>query len=195
MAERWQQWMPFHIDRFRGSPNVQAMHPCARAGFLYLLCSAWQTGDCSLSRDPLDLAVASGLGDELWDIHGPRILRKFTVADGRLRNEVLEKEWADAKRIFESRQEAARKTTQTRSPNGHRTPTDSVTDGTPSRSADTITGTLTGTSLKAPPNPPRGAFPKSKKYKFAEPGIYTGPSTITDAEAAATRERIMGGQR
>lgn len=190
MAERWQQWMPFHIDRFRGSPDVQAMHPSARAGFLYLLCSAWQTGDCSLSSDPVDLAVASGLGDELWGIHGPRILRKFAMVDGCLRNEVLEKEWADAKRIFESRQEAARKTTQTRSPIGHRTPTYSVTDGTPSRSADTITGT----SLKAPPNPPRGAFPKSKK-KFAEPGIYTGPETITDAEAAATRERIMGGQR
>lgn len=193
MAERWQQWMPFHIDRFRGSPDVQAMHPSARAGFLYLLCSAWQTGDCSLSRDPLDLAVASGLGDELWGIHGPRILRKFTVADGRLRNEVLEKEWADAKRIFESRQEAARKTTQTRSPHGHRTPTDSVTDATPLRSADTITETLTRTSL--PPNPPRGASRKKNNFKFAEPGIYTGPSTMTDAEAEATRERIMGGQR
>lgn len=153
MAERWQQWMPFHIDRFRGSPDVQAMHPVARIGYLYLLASAWQTDDCSIPSDDLDLASLSGLGDDLWNQYKPRILRKFTCrSDGRLFNDVEFVEWLEAKRIFEARSAAARKTTETRSPSqkptvtvdkpdGHRTPT----ARRPSRSADTITGTGTTT--------------------------------------------------
>lgn len=106
MAERWQQWMPFHIDRYRGSPDVQAMHPAARWGYLSLLASQWQTEDCTLSPDPLDLASASGLGDELWVSHGPRILRKFPPLDigGRLRNDVCHVEWQEAKKVFERNQ-------------------------------------------------------------------------------------------
>ena len=94
--------MPFHIDRFMGSPAVQAMHPCARIGYIYLLACAWQTENCTISNDPLELAENSGLGDELWSLHGPRILRKFEpVEDGRLRNTVCFDEWSEAKRIFE----------------------------------------------------------------------------------------------
>jgi uncharacterized protein YdaU (DUF1376 family) len=106
MAERWQQWMPFHIDRFRGSPDVQAMHPAARLGYLYLLASAWQTDDCTISDDPLELASASGLGDELWATHSVRIMRKFLTCEvaGRLRNLVLYQEWNEARRVFEERQ-------------------------------------------------------------------------------------------
>jgi uncharacterized protein YdaU (DUF1376 family) len=117
MAAKWQQWMPFHIDRFRGSPDVQAMHPVARIGYLYLLASAWQTDDCSISADDLDLSSLSGLGDELWSQYKARILRKFaTREDGRLFNQVLFDEWLGAKRIFEARSASARKTTETRSP-------------------------------------------------------------------------------
>jgi uncharacterized protein YdaU (DUF1376 family) len=106
MAERWQQWMPFHIDRFRGSTDVQAMHPAARLGYLYLLASAWQTDDCTIADDPLELASASGLGDELWATHSVRIMRKFVTCEvaGRLRNSVVYQEWNEAKRIFEERQ-------------------------------------------------------------------------------------------
>jgi uncharacterized protein YdaU (DUF1376 family) len=151
MAARWQQWMPFHIDRFRGSPDVQAMHPCARIGYLYLLSSAWQTDDCSIPADDLDLASLSGLGDDLWQLYKPRILRKFvTREDGRLFNQVLFREWLEAKRIFEARSAAARNTTATRSPNGHRTPTATPNERRPSRSADTITGTVTTTGTEEP---------------------------------------------
>lgn len=101
MAERWQQWMPFYIDRFRGSPEVQAMHPSARLGYLYLLSSAWQTDDCSVSADPLDLATESGLGDELWAQYGGRILRNFKFSDGRYRNAVVFGEWEAARKQFE----------------------------------------------------------------------------------------------
>lgn len=102
MAERWQQWMPFHIDRFRGSPDVQAMHPAARMGYLYLLASAWQTDDCTVPDDALDLAALSGLGDELWALYGLRILRKFASNDqGKLINHVLHDEWREAKGIFD----------------------------------------------------------------------------------------------
>jgi uncharacterized protein YdaU (DUF1376 family) len=157
MAKPWQQWMPFYIDRFRGSPDVQAMHPIARIGYLYMLASAWQTEDCTLQNDLLDLASISGLGDELWAQYSARILRKFeTTEDGRLRNRVLFQEWSSAKRIFDARSEAAKQTTAKRSANGDRsgdrsgdrTVTEAKTDGDRAkteRSADTITGTLTGT--------------------------------------------------
>jgi hypothetical protein len=105
MAERWQQWMPFHIDKFRGSPEVQAMHPAGRMGYLYLLASAWQTDDCTISAEPMDLATESGLGDELWALYGPRILRKFHAVDGgRLRNDVVFEEWSETKRVWEEKQ-------------------------------------------------------------------------------------------
>ena len=155
MAERWQQWMPFHIDRFRGSPEVQAMDPAARCGYLYLLATAWQTEDCTLSADPIDLATASGLGDKVWEEHGPRILRKFTVIHGRLRNEVLFAEWLEAKTIFEKRSLAARRTNITRSMDGDRTVGVTVTERRPSRSADTQTLTGTGTSTEEKQIPSR----------------------------------------
>lgn len=160
MAERWQQWMPFHIDRFRGSPDVQAMHPVARIGYLYLLASAWQTDDCSVPSDDLDLASLSGLGDDLWAQYKPRILRKFTCrSDGRMFNEVEFSEWVEAKRVFEARSAAARKTNEVRSPREN--PTVTVSKNTqsarsPSRSADTITGTgtetTTGTKVQKQPH-------------------------------------------
>jgi hypothetical protein len=102
MASKWQQWMPLKIDAFRASPAVQAMHPAARAGYIYLLLSAWQTDDCTVSADPLDLAETSGLGDELWALYGARIIRKFDeVEGGKLRNAVLFVEWQEAREIFE----------------------------------------------------------------------------------------------
>src|ERR1700678_549405 len=105
MPAKWQQWMPFRIDAFKGSPAVQAMHPCARIGYLYLLARAWQTDDCTVSSDALQLAEDSGLGDELWALHSPRILRKFEAVNGngRLRNQVCFEEWSEAKRIYERR--------------------------------------------------------------------------------------------
>lgn len=106
MPAKWQQWMPFKIDAFRSSPAVQAMHPAARAGYLYLLSSAWQTEDCTIPADPLELAEMSGLGDELWQIHGPRILRKFSPngKPDRLQNPVLVDEWKAAKKVFDEGQ-------------------------------------------------------------------------------------------
>jgi hypothetical protein len=147
MPAKWQQWMPFKIDAFRGSPTVQAMHPCARIGYLYLLACAWQTEDCTIPNDPFELAEISGLGDELWQIHGPRILRKFetvtarspsgngTVTAERLQNAVCFQEWKEAKRVFDARQKAADRTNAARSPHGHRHGEPSG----PSRSADTRT--------------------------------------------------------
>lgn len=61
MAARWQQWMPFHIDRWKGSAHVQAMSAAARSGYLYLLTAAWQTTDCSLPAEDDELAVLAGL--------------------------------------------------------------------------------------------------------------------------------------
>ena len=142
MPAKWQQWMPFHIDRFKASPAVRAMHPAARAGYLYLLTCQWQSDDCSISGEPLDLAEMSELGDKLWEQFGVRILRKFEVLpNGRLRNRECFSEWEEAKRIFESRRQAAQRTNTVRSPHGDRT--DSARG--PSRSADTITGTVTST--------------------------------------------------
>ena len=145
MAERWQQWMPFHIDRFRGSPDVQAMHPIAKLGYIMLLASSWQTPDCAIANDPMELSIAAGLDDALWAIHGPRILRKFVEHNGKLRNEVLFREWSEAKRVFEARSASAGRTNSKRWVSVTDTPTDTVTDRRPYRRADTITGTVTET--------------------------------------------------
>jgi hypothetical protein len=116
MPAKWQQWMPFQIDRFKASPSVRAMHPAARIGYLYLLACQWQSADCSIPSDPLTLAEMSELGDELWAAHGPRILRKFEPVngDGTLRNAVCYGEWLEAKRIFDARRVAADRTNQLR---------------------------------------------------------------------------------
>lgn len=118
MAARWQQWMPFHIDRWKGSAHVQAMSPAARSGYLYLLTSAWQTTDCSLPADDEELAVLAGLTPDEWKEYGPVIRRRFSLdEEGRLFNEVLRGEWIEAKQIFEARQSNARRTNSVRSPN------------------------------------------------------------------------------
>jgi hypothetical protein len=157
MAEHWQKWMPFHIDRFRGSPDVQAMTPTARLGYLYLLASAWQTDTCTIPTDAFDLASLSGLGDELWALHGPRILRKFTpLESGRLQNAALLVEWNKARGVFEARSNAAKKTTanrflkRTESVSGtHGSGDRTVSERRASRSTDTMTGTETTIGTKA----------------------------------------------
>lgn len=119
MAEKWQLWMPFHIDRFRGSPAVQAMAPAARIGYLYLLATQWQSDDCTISSDPLELATQSGLGDDLWALHGPRILRQFcALENGRLSNDVCHREWRVAKERFERSCAASDEVRQKRSQAG-----------------------------------------------------------------------------
>lgn len=146
MPAKWQRWMPFEIDAFKGSPAVQAMPPAARLGYWYLLSDAWQTDDCTIPSDPIDLADRSGLGDELWAIHGPRILRKFSPIEntGRLRNEAEFERWSDAKRIYDARQNAADRTNKQRSPS--RSPSADRAD--PARSLDTRTETETYTNTE-----------------------------------------------
>jgi uncharacterized protein YdaU (DUF1376 family) len=143
MPAKWQQWMPFHIDRFMGSRSVAAMHPAARIGYLYLLAAQWQSEDCSISASDEDLAIESGLGD-LWQAHKASILRKFSARDdGKLFNSVVAAEWEAAKTIHEKRWGAANRTNQVksaRSPHADRT----VTERSPD--ADRDTGTYTGTS-------------------------------------------------
>lgn len=153
MAAKWQQWMPFRIDAFKGSAAVQAMPHEAKMGYWYLLTAAWQTEDCTVSSDPLELAEKSGLGDERWVILGPRILRNFAlVEEARLRNQVCFEQWSEAKRVFDARRDAAVKTTKTRNPRRKATVTVDKSNGDrhgePSgatRSPDTITGTVTST--------------------------------------------------
>lgn len=142
MSERWQQWMPFHIDRWRGSPSVQAMHPAAQMGYLNLLCSSWQSSDCSLSSDPVDLATESRLGDELWALYGPRILRKFVLQADRWQNSVLFEAWEEARRIYEKRKSGAVRTNTSRSAPAVRTHTERRAD------TQTLTGTVTETEAK-----------------------------------------------
>ena len=156
MPAKWQQWMPFKIEKFWSSPSVQAMSHAAQIGYLRLLGCQWQSIDGAVSPDPFDLAEQSGLGDEAWTQHGPRILRKFIVLkDGRLRNLPNYEDWCEAKRIFEARKTAALNTVRTRLPKGHRTVTventnghRTVSVGSPLCSADTITGTVTNTNTE-----------------------------------------------
>ena len=168
MAAKWQRWMPFHIDRFRGSPEVQAMHPAARIGFLYLLASAWQSDDCTLSADPMDLATASGLGDDLWSTYGARILKKFVLTDGRLRNEVLFAEWSSAKRATERKQDAAKRTNSVRIPHAKR-----------NANRDTLTETYTSTEQKQiPSRDKREPDPRHAEFKSVLNEYWTAKNKI-----------------
>jgi uncharacterized protein YdaU (DUF1376 family) len=170
MAAPWQQWMPFHIDRFRGSPAVQAMHPAARCGYLYLLAAMWQTEDCSLSADPLELAEASGLGDELWNQYETRIMRAMTILEnGRVSNTVCYEEWQKASKKFAGTTAISESTREKRSKAGKAgsvirwgskcheevKQTDSKLEKVDSKhdskpiAKDSFTGTVTSTETKA----------------------------------------------
>jgi hypothetical protein len=110
------------------------MHPSARSGYVWLLLDAWQTDDCTIPSDPIDLADKSGLGDELWAAHGIRILRKFEQVNGsdRLRNLPQYERWQAAKAVYEKRQESANRTNELRSPSIRRSVTDTITSQSPS---------------------------------------------------------------
>jgi hypothetical protein len=149
------------------------MHPAARSGYLYLLTFQWQTEDCTIPSDPLELADISEIGDELWATHGARILRNFkSVEDGKLRNDVCFEEWKEAKFVYERRRQAAEKTNAPRSPHGHRLRKDENVQ----RSADTgtVTGTVTVTSTEkkkpfarsVPPEELAGTLPLANGTDF-----------------------------
>jgi hypothetical protein len=175
MPAKWQRWMPFEIDAFRGSPSVQAMHPAARAGYLYLLCSQWQTDDCSISADSLDLAEQSGLSDELWQTYGIRILRNFELmANGRLRNSVCYLAWLDAKGKYDSNHKTPEEVSKTRSENGKRGAFARWHDGKPMANdglTETVTITNTNTPKEqVPSTAPDGApVAKVKSKKVPDP--------------------------
>lgn len=164
--------MPFHIDKFKSSPGVRAMHPAARSGYLYLIAYAWQTEDCSIPSDPIELAEISELGDELWETYGTRILRKFyTVeATGRLQNEVCFKEWREAKEKFEAnsraKAQAGRRGADARWKDGKAMARAIKNDG---KKCHTGTGTLTGTETegKAIGLTPLSAEPTLRPEEFA----------------------------
>lgn len=150
MVARWQQWMPFKIDAFRASSAVAMMHPAARAGYIYLLTSAWQTDDCTIPSDMSQLAEMSGLGEELWAIYGAKIVRKFDpVGDtDRLRNDVCYDEWLQAKRVYERRKQAAESTNSARSPH-------KISPGTDGDRRDlTVTARTPGTRARVPARVP-----------------------------------------
>lgn len=152
--------MPFHVDRFFGSSAVQAMCPAARMGYLSLLARGqWQSEDGTVSADTLDLAEKSGLGDELWALYGPRILRNFQPVGDRLRNQVNFEEWEAAKTIFEKnhptpeqlsekRSSAGRKGNEVRW--GNRKPIPNAIESSQIGPKTSHTGTGTGTGTQKP---------------------------------------------
>ena len=138
------------IDALKASPSVQGMHPSARAGYVWLLLDAWQSDDCTIPSDPMDLADKSGLGDELWNAHGIRILRKFERVDGsdRLRNLPQYERWQAAKAAYGKKQEAAHRTNEIRYPSLFPSVSDTVTEIQAS-----ITDTVTEIPSSFPPYP------------------------------------------
>jgi hypothetical protein len=111
MPAKWQTWMPRQIDAWHGSTFVQFSDPAARSGYADLLDKQWQSEDCTVPDDQQELSELSGLGPQLWEIHGPRILKKFVLIEpGKRRNQVGYLLWMEAKRVYESRQKAALET-------------------------------------------------------------------------------------
>jgi hypothetical protein len=147
---------------------VRAMEPVARYGYLELLLTQWQSEDCSISADPLDLADASGLGDVLWEKLSARIVRNFEILpSGRLRNAVCFEEWQEAKNIFEENRQA-RSEAGKRGANARWGHADAIAKPSPpmaiakeNHGKKCLTGTVTGTETKggkgAPLNPDEGS--------------------------------------
>lgn len=115
MPAKWQTWMPRQIDAWHGSTFVQFSDPAARSGYADLLDKQWQSDDCTIPDDAQELSELSGLGASLWEIHGPRILKKFVLVEpGKRRNQVCYQLWLEAKRVYESRQKSALETNRKR---------------------------------------------------------------------------------
>lgn len=151
MPANWQRYIPFEIDRFFGSAAVQAMSGAAQMGYWRLICAQWQSDECMLDPDPFNLAEKSGLGDELWAILSPRILRQFeTLSDdnGALRNRVCFEIWTRTRTAYQRRAHAAEKTNERRSPsrspsrNGTVTDTVTVGENAADRHGDRVTPSL-----------------------------------------------------
>jgi uncharacterized protein YdaU (DUF1376 family) len=151
VAAKWQQWMPWYIDRFMASRYVQDMHPSAQMGYLYLIAAQWQSDDCCLPDDEEDLAVLSGLKKwNLWTEFSKAILRQFPKTEsGKRQNAVCSGLWLEAKRIFEARQSGRKGKTHT-----------SVKHQSSKKSdTRTVTGTVTRTKEQKPSGKP-GADPR-----------------------------------
>jgi hypothetical protein len=197
--------MPFHIDKFRGSPAVQAMHPAARIGYLYLLASMWQTDDCTVSSDPLDLAEMSGIGDDLWAQYGPRIMRNLRLLEnGRLTNDVLRAEWDEAKRIYEAgqarREELHRKRAEAggKGADARWQKNDFATEpyGKPiAKNALTGTGTETLGNTPQPPSHEGGKKPTRAERKSAAANVGAFPSTMTEEQEREMQLDVWRSQR
>ena len=115
MPAKWQTWMPRQIDAWHGSTFVQFSDPAARSGYADLLDKQWQSDDCTIPDDAQELSELSGLGASLWEIHGPRVLKKFVLIEpGKRRNQVCYQLWLEAKRVYESRQNSALETNRKR---------------------------------------------------------------------------------
>jgi hypothetical protein len=109
--KKWKRRIPIDIDAITGSAFVQALHPTARAGYVWLLLREWDSEDCTLAADPAQLAANAGLSPEDWAIHGPVILKKFDVLEnGRLRNEVCFEAWTNVAAAYEAQRLAAERT-------------------------------------------------------------------------------------
>lgn len=103
MAAAWQLWMPLYIQRLKSNPFVIAMHPSARAGYIWLVTEQWQTDDCTLPNDIKTLKVMSGLGT-YWDEQKEEILERFNAEGDRLRNTLCYELWMEAKARYEEGQ-------------------------------------------------------------------------------------------
>jgi hypothetical protein len=193
MPAKWQQWMPFRIDAFKGSPAVQAMHPCARIGYLYLLACAWQTEDCTVSNDALELAEQSGLGDELWAIHGPRILRKFEPlnGNGRLRNQVCFEEWERTRAAYQNRAKAADRTNTVRSPS--RSPSENATVTVEKQDGNRAGTVYECVNVNVPVDVDSGSELMLANWLFEELGIVGGNSERMIAADAIRQLAKEGG--
>ena len=189
MPAKWQRWMPMEIDALKASPSVQAMHPTARAGYVWLLLDAWQSDDCTIPSDPLDLADKSGLGDELWAVYGTRILRKFERVDGsdRLRNLPQYERWQAAKVVYGKKVDAANRTNELRSPSLFTTVTDTEPLRSPSNLGNLpfetplITETKTGTKTEKQEQqqkPSRAKRTKAEKVEKPPDSRYTACKEI-----------------
>jgi hypothetical protein len=195
MPAKWQRWIPFDIDAFFGSPAVQVMSQDAQMGYLRLICAQWQTDECALPIDPMTLAEKSGMGDEKWAVHGPRILRQFPAIDGAIgliRNLPCYLRWKEAKRVYDARRDSARKTTETRSPSEKHTVTVDKADGHrhgepsgPSRRADTQTRTVQDSTEQNNEQKPKPS--RAKKRAGGEGDLVDPTKPPTKSDLAKSR--------
>lgn len=101
-------WLKFDVGRWRSSERVMCMSSLARGVYFELLCAAWENGGWLPNAPAILWKYARCLPAEWAEVQAEVLTMFTTTPGGRLENETLSAELADAKVRVEARSAAGR---------------------------------------------------------------------------------------